>query len=115
MAIVGAKFNDDKGDASGSAYVFSRNQGGTDNWGEVNKLIASDGTSDDQFGYSVAISGGTAVAGAFFGDGEANSSGVAYLYSTTQTYPITITAETMEASPQTAAASVSGTMPRVRP
>ena len=93
-AIVGAFLDDDNGSGSGSAYVFSRNQGGTDNWGEVNKLIASDGTSDDQFGYSVAISGGTAVAGAFFGDGEANSSGVAYLYSTTQTYPVTVTAGT---------------------
>ncbi|WP_419634052.1 FG-GAP repeat protein [Thiolapillus sp.] len=46
--IVGAWLDDDNGSASGSAYIFSRNQGGTDNWGQVKKLLPSDGSSDDR-------------------------------------------------------------------
>ncbi len=36
--------------ASGSAYVFERNFGGTDNWGERAKLTASDAAAYDAFG-----------------------------------------------------------------
>ena len=39
--VIGAKNDDDNGTNSGSAYVFERNQGGADNWGEVVKLTAS--------------------------------------------------------------------------
>ena len=51
-------------DGSGSAYVFARNQGGTDNWGEVKKLTASDAAETDNFGGSVSVSGDTVVIGA---------------------------------------------------
>ena len=40
VVVVGAYLNDDAGADSGSAYVFERNQGGADNWGEVKKLTA---------------------------------------------------------------------------
>ena len=46
------------GSNSGSAYVFVRN--GT-TWTEQAKLIASDAAADDLFGYSVALSGDTAI------------------------------------------------------
>jgi hypothetical protein len=49
----------------GAAYVFERNQGGADNWGQVQKLTASDGVADDAFGFAVAVSSDTVVAGAF--------------------------------------------------
>src|SRR5262245_15216429 len=58
-AIVGAPFDD-----NGSAYVFQRNQEGTDQWGQVKKLTASDGAFLDQFGISVAIYGDTVIVGA---------------------------------------------------
>jgi hypothetical protein len=59
--VVGAPADDlDKG----SAYVFYRDQGGVDNWGQVKKITASDGESSDWFGISVAIDGDTLVAGA---------------------------------------------------
>jgi hypothetical protein len=63
---------------AGSAYVFARS--GTA-WGEVAKLIAGDTEFDDEFGYSVAISGDTAVVGAPFDDqaGEPNF-GSAYAF-----------------------------------
>ncbi|MEM8963619.1 MAG: hypothetical protein AAGD38_19205, partial [Acidobacteriota bacterium] len=47
----------------GAVYIFERNQGGPDNWGEVIRLTAFDGLEDDEFGYSVALSGDTLVVG----------------------------------------------------
>ena len=74
--LVGAHFNG----AGGAAYIFQRDQGGTDNWGEVKKLLASDAQASDNFGWSVAVSGDTAIVGAF-GEGAVGSvTGAAYVY-----------------------------------
>ena len=72
--VVGAPGDDS---LKGSAYVYERNQGGTDNWGEVKKLTASDGGAGDQFGGSVSISGDTIVVGA---DADDSSKGSAYAF-----------------------------------
>ena len=84
--VSGARYDDDNGDGSGSAYVFSRNQGGTDNWGQVAKLVASDGAAADLFGdeRTVAISGDTVVVGAPQSDAAATDSGAAYVFSRNQ-------------------------------
>jgi hypothetical protein len=79
-AVIGADGNDDAGPSSGSAYVYERNQGGADNWGEVRKLTASDAAVMDYFGYSVAISGDAVVVGAFWEDEAAEDAGAAYVY-----------------------------------
>lgn len=80
-AVVGANHADAPGLASsGAAYVFARNQGGTDNWGQVKKLTASDRAADDQFGYSVAISGDTVVVGSPWDDDGYSNSGSAYVF-----------------------------------
>jgi len=79
-AIVGAYGGDDRGFWSGSAYIFSRHQGGADNWGEVKKLTASDGEANAQFGYSVSISGDTAIVGAYGDDDNGSGSGSAYIF-----------------------------------
>jgi hypothetical protein len=60
---------------SGSAYIFGRDQGGADAWGQVAKLTASDGASDDYFGWSVSIGGDTVVVGAYGDDDNADYSG----------------------------------------
>ncbi len=66
------------GTDAGSAYVFVR-VGGV--WPEQAKLTASDAAEDDRFGISVAVSGGTAVVGARFGDAPgATNSGSAYVF-----------------------------------
>ena len=49
----------------GAAYVFTRS--GT-RWAEQQELTARDGAQDDELGWSVAIDGSTAVAGAFAHD-----------------------------------------------
>ncbi len=78
--VVGANLDDDNGSSSGSAYIFDRNEGGPDNWGEVTKIVASDGAISDQFGKSVAISENTVVVGAFEDDDNGNRSGSAYIF-----------------------------------
>jgi len=68
----------------GAAYVFARNQGGADNWGQVAILRASDAQSQDYFGFSVSISGDTVVVGAISEDGGPgdpfSNCGAAYVF-----------------------------------
>ncbi|MCP4712359.1 MAG: hypothetical protein GY869_27370, partial [Planctomycetes bacterium] len=78
IAIVGAYADDDNGAYSGSAYIFRYD--GSD-WIQTAKFIASDGKSQDWFGYSVAFDGNYFVAGTLFGDGYGNGSGAAYITS----------------------------------
>jgi hypothetical protein len=78
--VVGASYENGAGVNRGAAYVFERNTGGADNWGEVAKLTASDAADGDLFGYSVAISGDTAVVGASFKDGVGTNRGAAYVF-----------------------------------
>ena len=79
-AVAGAPQDDDKGEDSGSAYLFERDEGGPGNWGQVAKLTASDGAAGDIFGDSVSISGDTVVAGARLDGDSGDSSGSAYLF-----------------------------------
>ena len=69
-ALVGA-YTDDVGGTvdQGSAYVFARS--GT-TWSQQAQLLAGDGAMNDQFGYSVAISGDTALMGSSLDDVGAN-------------------------------------------
>ncbi|MEE8156262.1 MAG: FG-GAP repeat protein [Phycisphaerales bacterium] len=84
IAVVGAPQNDDAGGGincqSGSAYIFQRDLGGPDNWGEVVKLIASDDMCGDGFGISVTLSGDIAIAGASGDDDGGAQSGSAYIF-----------------------------------
>lgn len=85
VAVVGSVFDDDNGGFSGSAYIFSRNQGGTDNWGEVKKITASDGTDNDRFGGELSISGDNIAVGVRTSDENGLfSSGAVYIYSRNQ-------------------------------
>ena len=76
-ALIGASWDDERGERSGSAYVF-RFDGCQ--WVEEQKLTASDGTTDDGFGTSVAISGNTAIVGASWDDDNGDYSGSAYVF-----------------------------------
>jgi hypothetical protein len=78
-AVVGVARDDHVGGAdAGSAYAFVRTGG---IWTEQAKLIASDAAASDQFGYSVAVSGDTAVVGAFQDDhAGGTNAGSAYIF-----------------------------------
>jgi hypothetical protein len=65
--IVGAMWNDERGEDAGAAYIFERNRGGPNAWGQAAKLTASDARAGAWFG-SVAISGTTAIVGALGAD-----------------------------------------------
>ena len=78
--VVGAQGDDDKGDSSGSAYVFARPENGWADMTETAKLTASDGSAEDVFGYSVAISDDTIVVGANGDDDKGDYSGSAYVF-----------------------------------
>jgi hypothetical protein len=71
-AIVGAPLANS---GRGVAYVFERNVGGT--WDQAEVLSASDGSDDDKFGWSVAISGDRAIIGAH---GDDSYRGSAYVF-----------------------------------
>lgn len=76
---VGAIGSDiDDNDNQGAVYIFKRV--GTV-WTEAQKLTASDGLAQDQFGRSQAIEGDTLLVGAFAADiGGNNSQGAAYVF-----------------------------------
>ena len=59
IIVVGAPYDDDNGDASGSAYIFDLNGN------QLAKITPSDGAADDWFGYSVAVGSGRIVVGAY--------------------------------------------------
>jgi len=68
-------------DAAGAAYVFVKPVGGWGNMTQKAKLTASDMAEDDNFGFSVAVSGGVVVVGAPSNSpGGTNDAGAAYVF-----------------------------------
>lgn len=72
--VIGATGVSATGSNIGAAYVFVRSGGG---WIEQTKLAASDSADRNYFGYSIDISGNTAVIGAY---GTSSSSGSTYIF-----------------------------------
>ena len=77
-AIVGARYDDDNGSSSGSAYLFDISD--PKNPVEIAKLLPDDGAAFDFFGFSVAIGAGTAIVGAYGDDDNGSGSGSAYVF-----------------------------------
>ena len=77
--IVGSPGDDDNGTNSGSVYVFQRDHGGLNAWGQVAKVTALDGGDDDSFGKSVAIDVDTAIIGSS-SDNNGTNSGSVYVH-----------------------------------
>src|ERR1700730_12304775 len=77
-AVVGAY---QKNSSTGAAYIFERNKGGVDNWGQVQELTASDAAQGDEFGEKVAINGDTVVIGA---ENKNLGTGAAYIFERNQ-------------------------------
>ncbi|MBL7784175.1 MAG: HYR domain-containing protein [Saprospiraceae bacterium] len=80
-AVVGSRYDDDFGVNSGAAYIFGKDQGGANNWGQMTKLTASDASAGDYFGSSVAISGNQVIVGSYLDDYSLiNNAGSAYVF-----------------------------------
>jgi hypothetical protein len=76
-AIVGASGSDNAGENSGAAYIFMSNGNG---WTQQAKLTSDDAITRDLFGFSVSISGDTAIVGAHQNDAAGPNSGAAYVF-----------------------------------
>ena len=78
LAVLGApeSFNGGRG----SAYLFVRDRGGPDQWGELTRLAASDIALSDLFGWKVAVDDSLVLAGSFGHDTEFLEAGAGYLY-----------------------------------
>ncbi|MEN6310970.1 MAG: FG-GAP repeat protein, partial [Acidobacteriota bacterium] len=79
IAIVGAPRDSDAWSYAGAAYVFYRDQGGTDGWGQVKKFKAGDASASAGAGYDVAVADGYAVVGAPYAGGGGTQKGQAYI------------------------------------
>lgn len=80
--IISAPNYDLRSTDQGAVFVF-RNPGGAliGSWELETRKVASDGASTDGFGYSVALSGDTAIVGAPGFDGNPNTNqGAAYIF-----------------------------------
>lgn len=82
--LISSHFDDLPGATnSGSVRVFHRSNSV---WTFQAKLVAGDPAANDEFGYSVAISGDTAVIGAHFDDNSGGTNtGAAYVFTRTGT------------------------------
>ncbi|MCP4633102.1 MAG: hypothetical protein GY855_09265, partial [candidate division Zixibacteria bacterium] len=78
-AIIGARYEDAGGSSAGAAYIFKKNLT-TGQFQEVNKIMASDKQADDEFGYSVSISGDYAIVGAKDEDTGGSDAGAVYIF-----------------------------------
>ncbi len=76
-ALIGAVYDGEGGERSGAAYVFVRD---LDGWLLQQKLVADDAKAGDNFGYAVAISGDTALVGAYSDDDHGGNRGSAYFF-----------------------------------
>lgn len=83
IAVVGAFLHDTGGNVDqGSAYAFRVLNS---SWQQEALKVASDGAANDNFGFSVAISGDTAVVGSYHDDAPLTDQGSAYVYVRTGT------------------------------
>ena len=73
--VIGAYGDDDNGSFSGSAYIYDYS-----NCPPTTKIIASDGTIDDEFGRSVSNDQDRIVVGAHTDDDNGSNSGSVYVY-----------------------------------
>jgi hypothetical protein len=80
LIVVGAPWSQGGGTERGQVYVFSRNEGGADNWGQAQILRASDAANKDWLGSRIALDGLYLVVGATGEDGSGVERGAAYVF-----------------------------------
>ncbi len=81
-ALIGSLYHDENGFNAGAAYLF-RFSGSK--WFERARLLASDGASEDWFGYKVALceDASKGIVGSYTHDDNGSNSGAAYVYDLT--------------------------------
>lgn len=92
IIAVGAPFadisnntNGSQNDDQGAVYLFYRNTGGVDNWGELKKISAADGSASDLFGSSISLSDDTLAVSSHYADiNDHPNQGAVYLFARNQ-------------------------------
>lgn len=79
LLFVGAYFDTTPTVGHGSVFIYQKDLGGMDNWGELMKLESPDAAAA-RFGHSVSVSGDILLVGAPLTDGAELSSGTAYVF-----------------------------------
>ena len=74
--VIGARYNDDNGMNSGSAYVYDAN----DLSAQPTKLTAYDGAAHDSFGSALAVIADNIFVGSYQDDDNGSASGSVYVY-----------------------------------
>ena len=77
VAVVGANFDDDHGDGSGSAYVFKRVGA---KWTQAAKVNPSGGAAADLFGNAIALGGDAAFIASPADDDNGTESGSVFVF-----------------------------------
>lgn len=75
-ALISAMHHDANANNAGALYVFKKQQG---RWHFTSKVLASDGASEDRFGWNLALTEKTAIIAAPHRDDKGNASGAAYI------------------------------------
>ena len=79
--VVGVSNDDDNGNQSGAMYIFKKDQGGSDNWGQLKKIIHSDNDAYNLFGKSISIYGDYIIGGsASYDNDNKTESGSAFIF-----------------------------------
>lgn len=73
--LIGAQFDDDNGNQSGSAYVFD-----LDGIWQQSQKLTTQGAVDDNFGYALSLDGDRALIGAPFDNDNSSNTGAAYIF-----------------------------------
>lgn len=67
--------------ACGGVFIFARDEGGADAWGQIARLVPSDPIAGAQFGNAIAVDGDVLVVGAPAAlDGNGDASGAVYVF-----------------------------------
>ncbi|MDX2361074.1 MAG: T9SS type A sorting domain-containing protein [Crocinitomicaceae bacterium] len=80
IIVTGARWDDDAGTSSGSAYVFEKPVSGWVSTTQTAKLTASDGAANDLFGYAVSAFGDYIAVSAIEDDDLVSGSGSVYVF-----------------------------------
>jgi len=80
LVLVGTYSDHAEGNNAGAAYVFGRNVGGADNWGLLQKLVASDAMAGDFFAQGIALTGEYVTCGVRLDDDNGMNSGSARVF-----------------------------------
>ncbi len=84
-AYVAAHANDDACPGndfcfSGNVYIFDRDEGGLNMWGQVDSFVGSEVGQSDHFGHNLAVDGDRGIIAATFDEGQETNSGAVYVF-----------------------------------